>query len=137
MGEDWFFKRDLFIVSPNGERTRLEVGNLSDRTETVNFGSDYRPEFEVTARVKPTEDLVNAVGKMTLGNSSYFSMQFKSPSGQVPARRHKKWRVQKKWIKRYGMRTTYTTHTANFPKSQITNNFDGTCTVDFEGYLVH
>lgn len=141
MGED-YLGTQLFYSLRGEEYKPLKPIETIDSTTwgeymEIPWSTDGRQNCEFSCSVNRTRGW-NALIKQLCG-SPFTRMRatMKIPCGKVPVKRHKKWRVQKKWIKRYGMKTIYRNRDAEFDTScAVTDNRDGTYTYDLSGHLV-
>ena len=105
-----------------------QIEEDADYPICTNFGKEM--SFECS--IENTPEMDELFAKLFPPRSDKLMAKIKWPY-LVPVKRHKKWRVQKKWNKRYGMKTVYKDKDIEFKQSNISDNLDGTFTFDFTG----
>lgn len=102
----------LYVMEPNGNQLELcnisngliEIDTLSaDETPNIsyNFTNNMNVSFEASLEISPLD--LSMLYTPTLEISKVFNIEHNVPI-MIQARWHKKKRINKKWLRRYGMK---------------------------------
>jgi len=104
------------FMSDSNELTKID---LFDEVE-LSANSEYKPlqiskrslsppkEATISCSITHIDtDLINKLFGMPQDNSEEFECKVKVPIGFIQRRKHKKKRINKKWLKRYGLKPIY------------------------------
>lgn len=140
MGEDYFNTQLFYSLAGEEYRPLKPIESVDSsiwgQHMDLPWSADEHQSCEITASVDHTPGWDALIKQICGSPCTRMMATMKVPCGLVPVKRHKKWRVQKKWNKRYGMKTSYRNQNVEFDTScAVTDNRDGTYTYDLRGHL--
>lgn len=101
--------------------------------DNYDFEIDARRRVDVTGELLPTQEFYEFMKQLDR-NPSKAHTRVKLPA-LIPVRNNKRKRIQKKWLKRYGVKSSHIYKPIDVRSMKITDNLNGTFTYEIQGYV--